>query len=293
MNRLKSLNLYGNQLKSIKQGIFTGMSRSRLEILDLSENELQDIADESFKELVRLQTLNLSANSLIQLSGKTFIGLQLVRRLYLCENDIYRLTEKTFEPLNSLELLDLVGNNLQTLSSQVFGGSGSRLKKLFLSRNSIASLPGDLFQLTPNIDYLSIAFNELTTLDPNLFSPLVNLKKLHLGHNLLEQIPPKAFDDINFVTELLIDHNKLTFLPESSHKDTLPKLVKASIEGNPWQCPCLDLILGFLSVRNIDYRRDQYFDGQKPVCVVTRVDFCVRNLTLVKREGIVDLFTGR
>lgn len=69
------------------------------------------------------------------------------------------------------------------------------------------------------------------------------------------------------------------------------RLSKLTFEGNPWQCRCFDEIYTFVKQRNIIFRStaDQ-FQGKKPYCVVTPVDFCVKNLTLVKQHRIVEKF---
>lgn len=68
------------------------------------------------------------------------------------------------------------------------------------------------------------------------------------------------------------------------------RLTYVTIEGNPWQCPCLTEILDFLTMRGVAYRKRGYFDGKRPVCVVTPTKSCVRNITLVQNHRIVESY---
>lgn len=66
-----------------------------------------------------------------------------------------------------------------------------------------------------------------------------------------------------------------------------------TIEGNPWQCPCLQDILTWAKDNVDNFRFDDY-KGKKPVCVVTlsEQNLCHRNLTIVHQNRIVDIFSA-
>lgn len=48
-------------------------------------------------------------------------------------------------------------------------------------------------------------------------------------------------------------------------------------------------MLEYLSKRKVNYNKKIY-DGTKPVCVVTPVQFCVRDLELVKEHQIIEKY---
>lgn len=68
------------------------------------------------------------------------------------------------------------------------------------------------------------------------------------------------------------------------------RLTYVTIEGNPWQCLCLAGILEFLSSKGIVYRRRGYFDGKRPVCVVTSNNLCVKNIESKQIQRIIETY---
>jgi len=67
-----------------------------------------------------------------------------------------------------------------------------------------------------------------------------------------------------------------------------------AIEGNPWQCPCFVKLQHWLATRDVVYLRDNtaYYKGERPLCIVTNVDYCIQNLQAVRRLGILGDFQG-
>ncbi|XP_073836716.1 uncharacterized protein isoform X1 [Musca autumnalis] len=289
MTQLKCLNVSANSLDLLDADVFAGLNR--LLYLDLNSNNLRELAERQFQHLAKLQYLDLSRNRLTELNSTIFINLSSLRKLFLYENDLQLLKSNTFVALISLDTLDLSQNNLEYIDADVFGMSTlPRMKKLLLKSNNIKRLHPLAFASLPFIQYLSLGNNELTTLDVRMFAPMRRLDKLHLGNNLLETIAPEVLDSLTDVSELLIDNNRLSFLPDTNA--TFSRLRKVSIEGNPWQCPCWDVLVNYLELRKISYVRDQspYYSGKRPLCVVTTVHACIKDINLVKKYEIEDIY---
>ncbi|CAD7003673.1 unnamed protein product [Ceratitis capitata] len=272
LSKLIILNLAGNSLRQLSKETFRGLERASLQYLDLSSNDLTTLVAELFAPLGKLQILNLGSNQLSSPTPALFAGLPLLRKLYMYENDMDALLANTFANLTALDTLDVSGNNIQKLDADVFGTTSlPRFRKLLIKTNNMKR------------------FNELTSLDKRLFEPLRHLRKLHLGNNLIEEIPFDVLDIFNELTELLLDNNKLSFLPELNATH-FPNLRKFSLEGNPWQCQCLDELFDWLNAKKVEYFRPQspFFQGEKSLCVVSDQDSCIRDLALVKGVGILE-----
>lgn len=272
---------------------FHGFSSVRLQELDFSKNYISLIDSNAFQALNFLQILNLSGNRIKELTENTFDGLNALRKLYLLNNEISTIAPRTFEELLNLEELDLSGNSLQTFSGMVFGYSTSprKLRKLLLRRNNLLQIHPQTFNHIPNIDYLGLSFNSIVRLDENLFLPLTSLKKLHIDHNNIEELAASLFNTTLQLQELYIAYNKLTFFPEVDND--FRNLVKVSLEGNPWQCQCLNDIIDWLKQKEVDYKRTRdnpYYAGLKPICVLTTRNECVKDIDIVKQFRIVEIY---
>lgn len=300
LQKIQLINMSSNSLRAIPQTLFPGYDRVHLIDLDFSKNDIATLHPNTFSDLRFLQTLDLSRNSLQDLNEQMMAGMRSLRKLYLHHNDLLNIQPRTFKDLVNLDVLDLSDNNLQTFSNDVFGGELPKLRKLFLKSNSITVLQPRSFMYTPNVDYLSLAYNELRRMGADLFEPLAKLRKLHFQHNQIEDLPGDMFNHTTRLQELLFHNNRMTFFPDISVD--LSYLERVSIEGNPWQCGCFDQMMQFFTRREISYRGpgpNAYYDGLKPICVVTEapVGVCVKNLNIVRAHHVVeiydDAFNGR
>ena len=93
LSNLSALNLEGNQLTTLPDGTFSGLSglsgHSKLNWLNLSDNQLTTLPQGIFSELSNLFTLNLSDNQLPTLPQGIFSGLSNLSRLDLDRNPGY------------------------------------------------------------------------------------------------------------------------------------------------------------------------------------------------------------
>jgi Leucine-rich repeat (LRR) protein len=134
---LKYLNVSNNRLQDIN---IKTTFLPNLEYLDLSQNRLISIKNESFLNINKLKHLNLSHNKLDLESEfnniSYFHGLSLLEILDLSFNEIkYLDSNLTFQYLNSLKYLNLSNNKLKT--AFIFGYL-SLLINLNLASNNLS-----------------------------------------------------------------------------------------------------------------------------------------------------------
>lgn len=287
LDSLELLNISGNSIRQLSPNVFTTV---QLKQLDLSRNDMAVIGDSTFIYLRYLEELDLQRNSIQYIGENTFSGLIGLKSLYLTNNDISVIGPNTFGGMRSLIRLDLSYNSLTQISGDMFGPNRLSLRKLFIRNNYLEEIPANTFQSVPNVDFLSLSHNRITTLDDNLFVPLKSLRKLHIHNNAITEISSAIMNEIVKLVELQIKRNRLTFLPETNA--TFSNLERVTLEGNPWQCPCLFEIFQFITRRRVEYGSvgNPFYMGSKPICYATPVSFCVRDTTLVQREGVISKY---
>jgi Leucine-rich repeat (LRR) protein len=102
--------------------VYPGLNN--IQVIDLSDNLIQQIQDSHFIHNYDLKVLFLSHNNLTNLSKESFNGLTNVRNLTLDNNNLSVVTEDAFQYVKQLRHLDLKNNiitsrnlNLWTLIS--------------------------------------------------------------------------------------------------------------------------------------------------------------------------------
>lgn len=178
---LRRLNLSNNAINVINENSL--IAQSGLEKLDLSGNKLRNIPLKTFVYPPRLQWLSLACNGEIQVTEDA----------PLLESD-------------SLLVLHLENCNLRKLSA-VNLEKVVKLQELYISHNEIESIstktegPG---QSLMNIRILDVSYNQLRQLPPEVIS-LPNLEKLNMRNNKLKVLGemkyPHQFCEGNFLTE--------------------------------------------------------------------------------------------
>ena len=109
-------------------------------MLGLSGNNLSSLPQGIFQGLSNLQTLRLEENNLSSLPQGIFQGLSNLQSLQLYNNNLSSLPQGIFQGLSNLEELTLHNNNLSSLPQGIFQGL-SNLRRLLLQNNNLSSLP--------------------------------------------------------------------------------------------------------------------------------------------------------
>ena len=205
MTGIQVLNFSNNHLRNIPARFSTN---GRLGILDLSSNEIMQVEELCFYELVGLVILDISRNYLQKLSfGESlldnglverhevikcslsiFEGLNNLRTLNISHNNVTYLSQTAFCHLTRLEILDLAWNHIHFLSRNVFKNLGS-LTCLILRGNHIQIIESSTFISLHEVNSINLEANQLSDLSDNLFDANSNLTLLQLRDNNLTTVP--------------------------------------------------------------------------------------------------------
>ncbi|TYH82254.1 hypothetical protein ES332_D02G046700v1 [Gossypium tomentosum] len=217
---LKSLYLSGNAIGGNLENEGFGKlasTLSNLEILDLSENYLNDSILLSLSELSSLWYLDLSDNKFERsshLRDGTQLSLTNLEELDLSDNLFRNNTISFLQGLSSLKSLTLYGNDLQGSLDTKGLSNLTNLKKLDLSENQIESFQsikdgGRILELT-HLEELYLDGNLFNTSVFASLNKLSNLKSLSIrGNELKGSIDMKDLDAFINLRELYMSYNEL------------------------------------------------------------------------------------
>ncbi|CAH2102427.1 unnamed protein product [Euphydryas editha] len=155
-----------------------------IEILDFSDNKLQEIHDDTLSYYTSIKHLYLSENQIYSIDKDAFTYLTYLQTLDLSKNVIFELPETIFH-LPSLRKLYLNGNPLLhlSLSNMVIRKPiKAPLELLDLSECKIKVMP-DL-GILPHMMLYNISHNPLTSLDAYTFSAMCKLATVDLTESI-------------------------------------------------------------------------------------------------------------
>lgn len=146
LSSLQKLNLSSNHISNDDSKTLPKLIN--LQELDLSSNKLFSFDSSEYlsdplilKNLTKLENLNLSFNDLNNLGKDAFSNLNNLQKLNLSHNNLTALDKSQFKGLTNLKELLLGVNSLETLDKELFVGL-NKLQKLSLSSTLIKELGG-------------------------------------------------------------------------------------------------------------------------------------------------------
>ncbi|PIK40028.1 hypothetical protein BSL78_23132 [Apostichopus japonicus] len=210
------LSLATNSISSINATDLAGLGN--LQILDLSDNQIEAIDDDAFLSLTELEELFLEENKLKSFGPQHVHNMAKLAILDLSSNPYLTLDECFLSPLDKLETLrlsgspinfglDLFGNATLCTSYRCNALSDRRchlplLKELDISETLTNEVPVELFLLTPNLEKLFLARNVITSIPDDAFVGLNSLQDLSLNYNNMTNVNQRTLNGLGGLTKL-------------------------------------------------------------------------------------------
>ena len=232
MRLVRNLNASGQGVSDLTNiGLMINM-----QTLDLSDNNIGNLASSQFRTMTQLTELDLSSNNLTTIANDRFMNLTRVQYLNLSNNQIASISAPTnwsqahaWRGLNNLVELDLSNNNLVNLqSSNRFRLPA--LTSLDLSNNKIttAGLATSRLTAMPRLEDLDLSGNAIVTINPLAFNGLALLDNLNLNENNISNVIPLSDQRLGhvdnvYVSDQLITINNLQVT--NGHEHTISRLL--------------------------------------------------------------------
>lgn len=208
LKKLEYLELGFNNLKTLEPGIFK--HQNKLKNLNLWGNDLQHLSKEAFEGVSSLLELDISSNNMETLQPDVLSHLTNLTAINLSANRFHKLPERLFEHNKNLVMLKMMENHvdLETLPN----GFLSNLKSLeeVNIKCGLSTIPGDVFRGSFKIKNLSLAWNKLVSLPVEIFANQSSMLDLDLSGNRIIELEDGLFDSLNALLILKLSHNNLT-----------------------------------------------------------------------------------
>lgn len=218
-SNLQSLDLSNNEIKSLTEESEI-VSLKRLQELRLQHNNITDLSRETFNGLITLRILNISYNNIQYLPEGTFASTKELREIYLNNNLLIDLARGVFHRLEQLLILDLSSNQLR--STHIDGGTFVELIRLVilnLSNNALTRIDGKTFKDLFCLQILDLKNNSIGYIEENTFLPLYNLHTLNLAENRLHTIDEYLFNGLFVLSKLNLNNNLVINIDSKAFKN--------------------------------------------------------------------------
>ncbi|XP_021360713.1 toll-like receptor 4 [Mizuhopecten yessoensis] len=180
--------------------------------LSITKSNVGPVFNYSLSPLVELELIDLSQNSLTEIAGEVLRHLGRVKRLSFRGNRLHRLFDDVFMHTTNLQFLDLSHNSFSVIPDVPFRFLHN-LKVLNLSFNHLTTpVLGLRFQVMINMELLDFTGNNFHTIPAKTFEMTQNWNDaiqitLNFSFCGIHSIEEGAFDDLRKLRTLLLTGN--------------------------------------------------------------------------------------
>jgi Leucine-rich repeat (LRR) protein len=173
-------------LKKVEPNAFRGLRK--LTYLSLTENELEELPADLFRDLVNLSELHLKNNKLKRINTSSLVN---IYRLDLSHNqlDYLNCDEHLSRESNNLRYLLLNDNKIQRIEADFFHSNLNSLTFLDISNNQLTTDSFNLNESSKNLfslEYFSLANNSIKKIKQSTINHLISLFYLHFDGEIID-----------------------------------------------------------------------------------------------------------
>ena len=227
LDNLETLDLSENLLKSLPSKSLCSLQHLR--ILNVSSNQFGSPADLGLESacLPHLDTLDMSNNDVTSIDDNSVLSWPSLATIDLSNNHIRYVADSVFS--TNIKIINLSNNQINHLPGRLI--QSSAVRELNLANNSLSAFPSTFFLGQYDLEKLNLAGNILSTasLSANLTTDLLNLIELDMCHNQIQAVPEQFMASMLNLQNLKLCGNKLN----SVHfPEFMPNLATLDLSSN-------------------------------------------------------------
>jgi len=161
-SKVQRINLENNEISEIHEQAFAG--NSELQFLEFSGNKMTTLTENLLVNQTKLQSLDFCSNLISDLPENIFKNLQNLKSLSLCWNQITKLKHGWFKMLVNLQTLNLGTNNIAELPQDIFKPLTST-SNILLSNNNLKAIHCESFGVQPKLTTINLYGNAIFAFD--------------------------------------------------------------------------------------------------------------------------------
>lgn len=200
----------------------------------INHNMIRSLGSNEFLNNTKLEYLDLSNNNIGSLRTDTFKGLGLLKKLNLSWNEITEMPENSLLPMPSLTQLKLERNYL----TKVGHLKSISLTHLDMSFCEINNMGKDSLEGLQSLVNLILSNNLISHIPDSISSN--TLKYLNLNYNRIGSVSNYTFFMLPQLTYLEVIGNRFTSVWNRSYFQFNPFLERLYLSDNMWRCECKD-----------------------------------------------------
>uniref|UniRef100_T1J2L8 LRRCT domain-containing protein n=1 Tax=Strigamia maritima TaxID=126957 RepID=T1J2L8_STRMM len=247
LQKLEWLELQDNRVTHISKQYFQASQiydirimsgLSELNLIDLTNNLIEELPSETFGNEIRLNSLTLEGNLIENIVDDAFKGIEgTLEWLKLGDNKLNQIPSHALRRLVKLKQLDLHSNNISHIPEDAFDEFGSHLKFLGLQKNNIDHVPTMAFFNMHTLQWLYLGENQVKRFPLETYEPIIDtLNNFDIHNN------PLVCDcELRWFREWLSNEGKkiLTFSEDTQCNEPTPykDYVLNSIPVDHLTCP--------------------------------------------------------
>ncbi|XP_029170758.1 toll-like receptor Tollo [Nylanderia fulva] len=278
LGALQQLFLDSNRLRGLHRHVFANLTD--LQDLSLSGNALAEIPY-AVRVLRSLKTLDLGNNQVLRIDNDSFAGLNELYGLRLVDNKLENVSREAFASLPALQVLNLANNVIRHVEQSAFSANPV-LRAIRLDGNKLTDIRGvftslstlvwlnvsdnnlmwfDYSQLPTSIEWLDIHANEIKELgDFYVLRNTMRIKMLDASYNRITAITEANVPDS--VETLFLNDNRIKSVAPGTFQQK-PNLEKVVLYGNEIR----RLEIGALTLQTVPDEQElpAFYIGNNPI----------------------------